>query len=187
MVLKYHTLYIIIRSISMYLIITGPKGVGKSTHLLMLAAALKKQGKTVGGVISRGLWKGEEREGYEIVHPATGESRLLCAKTKPFDAEAEDIMPFCSYCFLRSAFATGNQWIAQGLTADALFIDEVGNMEAAGGGWDLKQVIQANLPVILGVREDVLPKLASLWGITGPVIPLLPGANMLDDIIDLIT
>lgn len=166
----------------MYIIITGPKRAGKSAHLLMLAEALKARGKTTAGVISRGLWKDNEREGYEIVNPATGISRLLCSSTKPAGAEPEDIDPFCSYFFLRSAFALGNQWIAQGGGADALFIDEVGTIELNGRGWDVKQTLDRTLPVILGVREDALPKLARVWGITGPVIRIVPGANMLDQI-----
>jgi nucleoside-triphosphatase THEP1 len=170
----------------MHVIITGPKGAGKSTHLLMLAEALKKQGKTVGGVISRGFWKGEEREGYEIVNPATGVSRILCAKTKPAGAEAEDIMPFCSYFFLRSAFAEGNRWIAEGLTADVLFIDEVGNIELSGGGWNVKSLLTAVASSVLGVREDAVPKLAVTWGIKWPLISISPGANMLDDIVNIV-
>lgn len=167
----------------MYVIITGPKGSGKSTHLLMLAEALKKQGKTVGGVISRGFWNKGAREGYEIVNPATGVSRLLCAKTKPAGVEAEDIMPFCSYFFLRSAFAQGNRWIDEGLTSEILFIDEVGTIELSGGGWNVKSALTAAASAVLGVREDAVPKLASTWGITCPVISISPGVTMLDDIL----
>ncbi|MDR2485175.1 MAG: hypothetical protein LBD55_07260 [Treponema sp.] len=166
----------------MYIIITGPKRAGKSVHLLRLAEALKDQGKTTAGVISRGLWKDDEREGYEIVNPGAGISRLLCSRTKPAGAEPEDIEPFCSYFFLRSSFALGNRWIAQGRDADALFIDEVGNIELKGGGWDVGQTLDRTLPVILGVREDAVSKLARVWGITGPVIRIVPGADMLDAI-----
>lgn len=167
----------------MQVIVTGPKGAGKSAHLLMLADVLKKRHKRVGGVISRGFWKGEEREGYEILNPATGVSRLLCAKTKPPDGAPGDILPFCSYFFLGSAFIEGNRWIAEGLQSDVLFIDEVGNMEISGGGWDVKSALTCTASVVMGVREDAVPKLASAWGITGPVISISPGTNRLADIL----
>jgi nucleoside-triphosphatase THEP1 len=170
----------------MHIIITGPKGAGKSAHLLMLADALKKQHKTVGGVISRGFWNHGEREGYEIVNPATGVSRFLCGKTKPANANAEDIMPFCSYFFLRSSFAEGNRWIAEGLTADVLFIDEVGNIELSGGGWNVNAALTAGVSAVLGVREDAVQKLASTWGIRFPVMSISPGANILDDIVNMV-
>lgn len=165
------------------LIITGPKGAGKSAHLLRLAEALKKQGKTLGGVISRGLWKDGEREGYEIVSPADGVSRTLCARTAPAEAEAEDLLPFCSYYFLRSAFAEGNRWIAEGLAADVVFIDEVGNLELSGEGWNVAPALTASAVAVLSVREDAAPKLEAVWGIRCPVIRISPGADMLEAIL----
>jgi nucleoside-triphosphatase THEP1 len=161
----------------MNIIITGPKGAGKSTHLMRLAEYLKNQGKTVGGVISRGFWNNNARAGYEILNPGTGETRLLCATSKPDNAEK--VLHFCSYYFLGSAFAEGNRWISSGRTGDVLFVDEIGALELSGQGWDLGPVFAKTGPTVLGVREEALPKLAALWGLTCPVFVLSPGADRL--------
>jgi nucleoside-triphosphatase THEP1 len=173
----------------MYLIITGQKGAGKSVHLLRLAEYLKNRGKTAGGVISRSVWRNGEREGYEIVNPGTGvfPSRRLCVKTLPDVPDSADVLRFCSYYFLRSAFAEGNRWIAEGLTSDVLFIDEVGNLELSGSGWNIADALKSVSSAVLGVREDAVPKLQSVWGITGPVIAIPPGEDMLDVIVSHIT
>jgi nucleoside-triphosphatase THEP1 len=97
-----------------------------------------------------------------------------------------EIMGFCHYQFRRSAFAEGNQWISAGLAADVLFIDEVGNIELGGSGWDVERVLARKLPLIFGVREDTVPNLEGRWGITWPRIHINPGTDATEDLMKML-
>jgi nucleoside-triphosphatase THEP1 len=130
----------------MNIIVTGPKGFGKSFTLIKSAEKLKASGRTLGGVISRSVWKGSERLGYEIVHPAAlnasgGDGALfLCGYADPQQSAGEDWFVSCHHVFSKSSFAKGNEWIRAGLECDVLFIDEIGGLEMSAEGeqgWDL--------------------------------------------------
>lgn len=142
-------------------IVTGDKSVGKSTTLVKIASLLKEKGKTVGGVISPRIWKNNERYGYKLVNPQDGSSELLAAVEK-IDG---NIVRHCSFFFNKDVFDKGNSMIQNGINSDLLIVDEIGNLEIAGGGWavSMPEVAGCNVRAVLSIREDVIDKAIEKW------------------------
>ena len=166
----------------MITVVTGPKGSGKSTYLINHAEEIKAKGIMVGGVISRGFWKNNEREYYDAVDPASGISQLLASKNTPSNTENLNILHRGPWYFHRQTFAMFNERINQfiknylsGNKQAVLYIDEIGEIELANEGWDIGNFIKLAPPELnfmLGVRQSILDRLGPVWGIEGRIIEL---------------
>ena len=173
----------------MIIAVTGAKGSGKSSSLLKTAEILKFNNLSVAGIICRRIWKEDKRYGYELLNLSDNVSQLLAAEEDLDD----DVIKHFNLSFRKKALTDGVNAITQGCDADVLIIDEIGNMEASGGGWSdsfpfvLKRVCRATAdrakPTILGVRENILDKLKEMGLPPDEVITVLSDYGGVSEII----
>jgi len=157
----------------MFNIVSGAKGSGKSAYLFNLAEEYKTKGIPVGGVISRSLWKNNEKIGYEAVDPFKGEAQLLAVNYSQPNSTNTDIFSWGQWYFRQSCFMNVNARIFDFIknhsgSEAVLFIDEIGRMELDSKGWNIAGVVKqkpSSLKVVLGVRQDILDRLEPVWGI----------------------
>lgn len=110
------------------LIVTGPRGAGKTSAALELASRLRSLGVTVGGVVSPRLVEGGRTVGYLVRNLATGEERPLCSRRPPG-------VPFRRYYFSPEGLEFADRALAAAREARVAVVDEVGPLELSGGGF----------------------------------------------------
>jgi nucleoside-triphosphatase THEP1 len=106
-------------------VVTGPRGAGKSTAVSELARGLRASGLDVGGVTQPVIEQASVRLGYELRDAATGERRAFARRKgegRGFDFDDD-----------------GWAWAAARLeeaqrSRDVVVVDELGLLEAQGGG-----------------------------------------------------
>jgi nucleoside-triphosphatase THEP1 len=114
-------------------VVEGAPGAGKTTALAGLAEALRARGLAVGGVLQPALGGGEEaaspgapRPGYDLEDLASGERRRFArrreggARGYDFDDDA--------WAWAAARFARAQRG------SDVVVVDELGRLEADGGG-----------------------------------------------------
>lgn len=143
-----------------YVIVTGPKGAGKSTTLRAFAGGLAASGFEVGGVIQLAIEEEGRRIGYELLDVATEERRPFAQRKQEgrgFDFDEDG----WAWAATRLQEAQAHRQI--------LFVDELGWLEAEGGG-HMKTLLElcerpgrASL-LIAAVRQDVVPTIIEQLG-----------------------
>jgi nucleoside-triphosphatase THEP1 len=154
-------------------VMSGPKGSGKSTHALDLAARLRAKGLRVAGFVQVGRTDELDRKGYDLLRLTDGSCTPLA---RPGGAERDGTEQFCSWTFDAQAFRTACDWVYNdAAAADVIIMDEVSKLEAAGRGhhdiivWSLG--LHERKVVVLCVRSDqlfyVVEKFALEEGLVG--------------------
>lgn len=133
-------------------VLTGARGVGKSTICRLLAARASSAGVIVAGLVTETLLAGGVilRRTIDL---RSGETRVLAVKCahgephgKPCGSPAigsrEEVKSFASdplapgWCFDPGTFVWADEMLARALPCDFLVIDELGPLELVGGrGW----------------------------------------------------
>ena len=144
------------------LILTGPIGEGKTTRVAGALPAIRRSGRSVGGILQYGFEEEGRRVGYEVVDLATGERTELCRRPVAKSGRLERPV------FLDSGVAAGSAAIRSGAREDLLVVDEVGPVELAGGGYD--PVLRELLPrrrgrTLLVIRSVMLAKAVRRYGL----------------------
>lgn len=140
-------------------LISGERGEGKTSLALRLVSRLREAGLRVDGFVQRALEDAEgERTGYDLVRLGTGEAVPLARRGTP---PADDRPAVCHYVFDPEAFGRAQAWLRDGAgRAPVLLLDEIGRLEAAGGGHAGAVRLALDLPdptvVILSVRAELL-------------------------------
>lgn len=152
------------QSDSVYLLV-GDRGCGKTSTLQMLVAELEVTGYRVGGVIAKGLWRDDERYGFDLVDLRTKVSCPLCRR------DAKDVKSqHGPYGF----FTTGIEFGVAALSTEALkevdlvIVDEIGPLELRGEGWadSLTNLTrELSCPMILTVRSRLSQQVATAWNL----------------------
>lgn len=150
--------------------VTGPKGAGKSSVLIRLVEFLSSQGLSLGGIISQSDVKNGSRTGYLLRTVADNQVYPLAA----IDDAASNGDPkpgmrrYARFLFHEDALVRGNQAILDGLSADCLFVDEIGLWETYDGGWHLQMhhIARRRGLTFLGLSPKIIPHLGPLWGIS---------------------
>jgi nucleoside-triphosphatase THEP1 len=119
------------------LLVSGPRGVGKSVVCRRTAENLRREGWSVAGVIT----EVEDTRRF-LVDLATGERRLLAA-----EGDALEGPVWGRYAFCQAGLDWGNTVIAQAISAgaDLVVLDEVGPVELVR-----EQGLTSGLNAILG-------------------------------------
>jgi nucleoside-triphosphatase THEP1 len=140
----------------MLIVISGPRGAGKSSLAYSILMPLKKCGIACGGVLTLGQEK----------------KRFFCVqdqKSYPFEIEGEpDPIHVGKYRISQSALQFANRAIANGIKQEVLFIDEIGILESQQGG--LYEATMAALrsskkAIILVVRQEIIGLFETLFGV----------------------
>ncbi|HEY76531.1 MAG TPA: DUF2478 domain-containing protein [Thermoflexia bacterium] len=131
------------------LLLTGERGVGKTTVCREVVARAKEAGYTCGGLLTL---QADEPDGRVVVDVSTGDARPL---TVP-----EGGMEMGRYRFDPSVLAWGAEAIARAVPCDLLVVDEVGPLEVERGqGWaialDILRAAQFRLALVV-VRPELI-------------------------------
>ena len=113
------------------LIITGKVNSGKSSKLEKIIHQLNSAGKNVNGFISRGIFSGSNKTGYNLVNISTGAEYHL-ASTSP---KENFNLKQGSFYFNEEVFNYINDNAKENLTADIIALDEIGHLELQNKGF----------------------------------------------------
>lgn len=129
----------------------GRDGRGAVTE--RLAEALREAGASLGGFLQRTRWQGDVIEGYDLVHPSTGEAAALARE----DASAPEL---CRWGFSPEGFELARRWTLE-RDRDVVFV-EAGRLEAARRGhWPaLVAALERSPLTVLSIRRGVLASVA---------------------------
>jgi nucleoside-triphosphatase THEP1 len=107
------------------LVITGWRGVGKTTYCRKLFERYRKTGLNVSGLLSPGRFDNNQKNGFFAVDLSTSETRLA-ASSVPGELDGIQLGP---WTFDATVFAWGNRCLQQAIGADVWVIDELGYLE----------------------------------------------------------
>ena len=123
-----------VKSHSQILVISGWRGVGKTTLCQRLVEAARAKGLDVAGLLSPARFEAGQKTGIEVEDLRTRERRLL-ASLLPGELHGSRLGP---WTFDDELFAWGNQVLLSVVPCDLLVIDELGPLEFdAGQGWSM--------------------------------------------------
>ncbi len=146
--------------------ITGAVNQGKSTQLLGIYRSLQKGD----GFYNRKIYHGDCFVGQEIVHLATGESRLFAFRDGFIPENWHEECRYDTFSFSREGLSFGREIIRNALDSniEPLFIDEIGPLELEGKGFSklFSSLLAASGEIYLVVRESCLENVVNKFGIT---------------------
>ncbi|WP_462324191.1 nucleoside-triphosphatase [Desulfoplanes sp.] len=149
------------------IILTGAPQEGKST---LLAECLDRlSGIRTAGILAKGLWKNDLREGFDLIDLATGQSTPLARRNL---LAAPGTIPFT---FFKKGMEAGNRALdpARCKNADVICVDEVGRLEMTNKGWAprLSPLLQLDHPAHLWVvRRELVGPVSLKWHLQEPTI-----------------
>jgi len=106
-------------------VISGVRGTGKTSLIMGLIKEFQCQGIDVKGVLSPGVFDGEEKIAIEMIDLAAGESRLFARLAE----EATTTLQFGDWAFSQETIQWANQRLSLIESADVLVVDEIGPLE----------------------------------------------------------
>jgi nucleoside-triphosphatase THEP1 len=116
--------------------IVGKRGSGKTSLILSLLEEFQSQGMRIAGVISPGIFEGEQKIAIEMIDLVSREGRLLAI----LKDDEETGLQFGDWSFYEQTIKWGNQRLEYSPTCDILILDEVGPLEL-----DFNQGLQQGL------------------------------------------
>lgn len=142
-------------------IITGPIDSGKSTYLKTLIESAIQDGRTVGGIRAESLLRSDHKYGYDVEDLKTGDCRPLLREKKEWGGSIEkDDQLVGRFILFKSGLHFAEQALRSAVDepADLICIDELGPLEAQGGGYAqvLSELIEKyNGELLIVVREEL--------------------------------
>ncbi len=147
----------------MHVIITGGVQSGKSTLAADLVLFLKDRGVPIAGILATGLWKDNQRHGFDLTDLKTGITTPLARRVNRQENTA--ITPFE---FFDQGMAAGERALgAEGCAhARMIMVDEVGKLELMDRGWApfLPSLVLISRAVhVWVVRENLVEAVCRRW------------------------
>jgi iron complex transport system ATP-binding protein len=147
----------------MHIIITGGIQSGKSTMAAELLAFLKEKKIAAAGILAPGLWRNNQRRGFDLIDLKNGKKYRLARRRT--DLNETDLTPF-------EFFPEGMKAGTRALTrvncrkASVIMVDEVGRLELSNSGWagSLKSLLTLTDALhIWIVREKLVAEVCEKW------------------------
>ena len=147
------------------IILTGAVQCGKSTLAEKLFNRLKTKDITMAGILARGLWKNNQREGFDLMDIQTGKVTPLARRSAELPPQNKDKIPFS---FFEQGVTAGYNAlsVARCKTAAIILVDEIGKLEAKGLGWApcLSPLLTLSRSMhIWIVREKLVRQVCRIW------------------------
>jgi iron complex transport system ATP-binding protein len=147
------------------IILTGAVQSGKSTLAEKLINQLKEKNITMAGILARGLWKNNQRNGFDLVNIRTGKVTPLARRSAELATQNSDKIPFS---FFEQGVTAGYDAlnVARCKSAAIIMVDEVGKLEAKGLGWAscLSPLLALSQSLhIWIVRENLVRQICRIW------------------------
>jgi nucleoside-triphosphatase len=144
-------------------IVTGPRGAGKTSLCRRLVSLARERGWRVAGVLSHARFEGGQKVGIEAENLVTGERRLLAVpRTDAYAGEQQ-----LGWIFDGEALEWGDEILAHAGGADLLVVDELGPLEFdQGRGWlsGLAALDRGEYRLALAViRPELLARAQERW------------------------
>jgi nucleoside-triphosphatase THEP1 len=147
------------------LLLTGPRGSGKTGFVLSLADALYLEQISVAGLASICVMEQGSRTGYDVRILTNGQQTPLCRIGAP-----DRGVNAGQFSFFPEAFDFGLDALQAGIQApdmDLMILDELGPLELEGKGWAavLQKMRESTAKVLLiTVRPSLIEPAVSHWG-----------------------
>lgn len=141
-------------------VLSGPRGSGKTTSAGRLVDELRQRGLRVAGLLAPGSLRNGVRHDFELVDLARGTRTPFATRDRPagwLDQGGFRISP--------AGLAAGRRALDEADAADVVVLDEVGPWELAGHGWapQLGRLVAAPRPLVLVVRESLVEAVTARW------------------------
>lgn len=162
------------------ILVTGDKHMGKTSLVTRFVETMAGNDLRIRGILARGLWKNNLREGFDLVDLSNGTTTPLARRMAEPDPVRNTVFNF---------FDAGMTFGAQALSltrcrdADIVVVDEVGKLEARGDGWakQIDQLRPLKKPLFIWVvRMDSLEKICKRFGLDNPPVVTLNEPDPLD-------
>jgi nucleoside-triphosphatase THEP1 len=161
-------------------ILTGDRGIGKTTFLSHLVDELKGKNIQSGGILSPVVYRDSKRIGYDVLNIRTGERTILC-RNEPGTAGIN----IGDWVFRNEGIQSGNSALDQLslIGCSLVIVDEVGPLELENKVWcqSLDLVVGSSpYSLILVVRENLIEKVKDRWSFIPETIWKINGENSKD-------
>ena len=146
-------------------IVTSPQHTGKSSLIARYIERCRQHDVSVAGILAEGLWKDDQRSGFDLVDLTSGIRVPLAVRCAPH-GRARISFEFFSEGIDAAHAALDAKRCA---TADLIVVDEVGKLEAMGQGWAPLFPPLLELPGkthVWAVRESLVDAVAKRWAFT---------------------
>jgi len=147
------------------IIVTSPQHTGKSSLIARYIECCRQHDVNVAGILAEGLWKNDQRSGFNLVDLTTGH-RVPLAVRCARHGRAQISFEFFPEGIDAAHAALDAQCCT---TADIIVVDEVGKLEIMGEGWAPLLPSLLNLTGkthIWAVRESLVDAVAKRWMFT---------------------
>ncbi len=144
------------------IIISGNIQEGKTTFVKKVVNRLERKGVKMNGFLSKVIYEGNSRIGYQLHSIANNDNMLLCQtkKTKSWLRQGK-------FYFNPEAIRMGNDIInATDTSTQVLVLDEIGPLEIKSKGWSpaIQRISEESIcPMIWVIRESLVKKISRKW------------------------
>lgn len=164
-------------------IITGAVNSGKTTHLRRLIAQERALGVSVSGVIAPGVFKGDEKIGYDVEDVASGRALPLARTGTQGDSDQNTGW----YWLSKKTLEFAKEALLNCTPGGVVFLDEVGPLELSGEGYAscIRTLLESRISrLYIVVREGLVDQVTERFlrrqpvRIVAAVPPSPPCADM---------
>ncbi len=167
------------------IIITGEKQSGKSTLAAQLADILKNKKYKIAGIIAQGIWKDNNREGFNLIDLKTAQIYPLARRKNTFSKNDLTCFKFFKTGLDAGAAALS---VEQCRDADVIFVDEIGKLEIKNLGWAnfLSPVLKIRPAAHVWVVRDAFVKnVCKIWKLESTEIINVNNKNALNRMMEI--